>query len=1093
MDDRELLTTFSKTRSEAAFRNLVERHLGWVYSVALRKVGSSALAEDVAQSVFILLARKAGDLRSETNLSGWLFRTTRFVANRALRSEMRRASRERTAAQMISSSFESTRPFPDELMHVDEAVAALSESDRAAILLRFYERKSLREIGERLGLSDEAAKKRVRRAVDKMRVFFERRGIQITGPALAGILAERVVHALPSGIMAAISTTAAAETATSGLAAELVSGVLSAWRWTKLKFAAGAGAAAILLLLLLRPLLAPSANNQVDSFNEAGIREPQVLSTQSSTAPDALRKPDAQGLLLQVVAADSGLGIAHARVPVSYVVVDQWVRSEFSTDQSGFCSVTLPQRFSRLDIGALKDDFVQKFYTWREDSDTPLPASYTLRLEIAATIGGRVHDPAGRPVSGAEVGLIFGTSDTTFLEPTPERLGFVGEPLTATKTDAQGNWRCALTPAGFSAFRIQVKHPSFVDGTFYPTAELKSSSGPSWIRFEEVQAGTAIMILRPGHELRGVVLNDTGEPVADAKVTAMGMHGYRQDGVKTLADGSFRLSSLPAGASQICASAKGFAPLTLSIEVRSPVQDAIFQLKRGAPRAVRIVDNHGVGISGAWATIQLPIAHNVDFSVETDAGGRARFEGIPTNALSGLLFHAGAKGFFISRNLTLNAEEPEPVIRLMPSLRVVGTVLDEQTRLPILNFKAIPCSGHDSSGYNRAERKLGDGGAYSVFFSEPGPPFRVRIEAEGYETAMSPPMGYSPSDRVQDFMLRRIDPEHFIRGTVLGTDGMPFPNITVALLTFEQGANFRSGKLQRDHGEIMAKTDANGQFAFEPNPQAHSIVAADPIGGFRMVRMHRATAPFEIQLQPWGRVEGRLTLKGEPAPDQKLFIRKGPITHRSVEDGLYSAFDLLTTDAEGRFAAGMLPPGDITLYLHHGMGESLTHATPAEIRAGETTNVQMTWQGSRITGKLAMSNESEVNWKTQLISASLLSRREPPAIQPPPDSRDFAARLRLLDFFDESEEWHAFERAAKSFPVEVRHDGSFVVEAVPSGSYEFSIRISETAANNRDHQLILGRRISASAKEDIIVPENAGESPVDLGTILLRPAGSKTR
>src|SRR5664279_1906712 len=100
MHDRELLEAYARDRSEAAFGQLVRRHLAWVYSVALRHLGNRALAEDVAQSVFVLLARKAGSLRSGVLLGGWLFRTTRFVSNRALRAERRRKSREETAAFM---------------------------------------------------------------------------------------------------------------------------------------------------------------------------------------------------------------------------------------------------------------------------------------------------------------------------------------------------------------------------------------------------------------------------------------------------------------------------------------------------------------------------------------------------------------------------------------------------------------------------------------------------------------------------------------------------------------------------------------------------------------------------------------------------------------------------------------------------------------------------------------------------------------------------------------------------------------------------------------------------------------------------------
>src|ERR1700690_3171282 len=176
MDDWQLLQAYAKNRSETAFAELVRIHLDWVYSVALRHVGNPHLAEDVVQSVFVLLARKARALGPRTQVGGWLFRTTRLVAGHARRAEQRRKIREATAYTM---SPDTTSPDTDEILweqlapHLDQAVAALSEADRTAILLRFYERLPLGRVGERMGVSEEAARKRVNRALERLREFLE--------------------------------------------------------------------------------------------------------------------------------------------------------------------------------------------------------------------------------------------------------------------------------------------------------------------------------------------------------------------------------------------------------------------------------------------------------------------------------------------------------------------------------------------------------------------------------------------------------------------------------------------------------------------------------------------------------------------------------------------------------------------------------------------------------------------------------------------------------------------------------------------------------------------------------------------------------
>ena len=204
MNDWELLQDYVKTHSEAAFAELVRCHIDWIYSAALRRVGNPQLAEDIVQSVFALLARKARSLRRGTVLGAWLFRSTCFVAKCSLRAELRRKSREDIASTMINTAqTDDTELLWERLVpHLDQAVASLSEADRSAILLRFYQRRSLSEVGECLGVSEEAAKKRVSRTVEKLREVLKRRGVSMGGAVLAGLLAERTVQATPAALSA---------------------------------------------------------------------------------------------------------------------------------------------------------------------------------------------------------------------------------------------------------------------------------------------------------------------------------------------------------------------------------------------------------------------------------------------------------------------------------------------------------------------------------------------------------------------------------------------------------------------------------------------------------------------------------------------------------------------------------------------------------------------------------------------------------------------------------------------------------------------------------------------------------------------------
>ena len=203
-----LLRRYAQEDSQDAFAALTARYLGLVYSVCLREVHDPELAQDVTQAVFLLLARTAPAFRSKTALPGWLFRTARFAAQNARTREQRRRHYEEKAAQAMQQQNEGVgdAAWTEIEPVLNSALAALREGERDCVLLRFFQGLSFAEAGAALGLSEEAARKRVTRALEKMQRFFGKEGIVVPSVGLAALLSTHAMKAAPATCSASVAT-----------------------------------------------------------------------------------------------------------------------------------------------------------------------------------------------------------------------------------------------------------------------------------------------------------------------------------------------------------------------------------------------------------------------------------------------------------------------------------------------------------------------------------------------------------------------------------------------------------------------------------------------------------------------------------------------------------------------------------------------------------------------------------------------------------------------------------------------------------------------------------------------------------------------
>ena len=995
MNDWQLLQDYAKRGSEAAFRALVERHLGVIHAAAQRQVNDPQLAEEVTQAVFTLLARKAGSFRPEVVLPGWLFRTTRFVAARAARSERRRQQREREAFEMQQVQSSKT-PSPALSPLLDEALARLGERDRNAVLLRFAHDQSLREVGAHLGVSEEAAKKRVSRALERLRSFFAGRGFAVSLAALAGVLSQSLAQGAPAELAGRVlASSLAGGSAGATALPTLAQDTLEAWRWTRLKVAgswtallAGLVLVSVVLALQVRPVSAPGA--------KGGGREPSAAApaAASQAAPAGAPRTPARShqrvLNFRVVAKDTGEPITGAPLAVNTVTAGEWKqRFDLATDEKGTAEVPYPPDTGRLDVGVVCSGWAARFATWRTDLDTAIPADYTLRIDrVTNWMSGRLRDERGKPVANAVVEMEFSASDMAQEENPRERFGFLGSAPVA-RSDQDGRWACAVVDR--NARRIpglRARHPDFALARVASATRAADSDGAQGQSTNLLWSGNLVTTMSVGLKLTGRVVDEQGRPVAGARIDH---EPAFSEPLHTEADaqGWFAFGGLAAAGFDFYVTAPGFAQDYRNVTVQAGMGTVEVRLKPGAVLRLRLVDEYGYAVSGGRVALTGPggiYMPGLNWSALSGLDGRIEWSSAPAGQMLNLCA-SKAPEFGMSRGTVVKADGQEHVIRLGRTFAVSGRVTDAETGKPVLEVKSFPGYGEGEGCWWRGATRHSTDGTFVVHFTEPRWPWRVRVEAEGYAPFISEPLQPDPSGTL-DVALRRVDPSRTVRGVVLRTDGQPAAGAEVALLSPEHGASLGLARFTRQalDDKLILAADAAGRFAFPEERNVHTVVAVCS-NGFARVPLGDTKQAMEVRLEPWGRIEGAIdaSARGRPVKCVRVDDLLGldlPGSLRLDCQRYYS-----TPEADGRFAFEYVPPGSLCVWLdagEHGNPPLKPYHHPVwiEVPAGGTAQVTVAEAGYRVMGRFIIPGR-EGDWTNQTRGAVLDGDWPPEPATPP--------------------------------------------------------------------------------------------------------------
>ncbi|MST93917.1 MAG: carboxypeptidase regulatory-like domain-containing protein [Pedosphaera sp.] len=755
------------------------------------------------------------------------------------------------------------------------------------------------------------------------------------------------------------------------------------------------------------------------------------------------------------------------------------------------------------------------------------------RLEPGVRVGGLVKGTDGKPVSGVKViaARIEKTSAREYTRTDHE----------AVFTDAAGQWQCSTLPPEFGKFIFEFYHPEFRAATYTPGASAETNTLAT--AREDLLAGRTETILLPSIRVLVMAKDEAGQPVAGAEIRVQDhQNGAILPSFRTDAKGRASFMVPEATQLSVAVMARGFAPRMANVMVRplpatgltprnftpGDLDDSIPPGLDGLPRNLwgggpvrwpenlvamtltkartfrgRVLDQYQQPVPRArvhldsWNNTRL-----VQWQGVADTNGLVTWDMLPEG---GLTFTVSAANH-AALNASLSGEITEYTFNIQKMSRVIGRVIDADTRKPLPEFSIIRGFAYNPGESTRWERYnpvRGRNGEYSMrldYSNGNGDRQQILVEAPGY-LPQAAQIVTKAGISTNDFVLKRGKGPS---GIVEMPDGRPVVGATMALVDVNEYFYMdRPGELRRvnNYGEHV-RTDAKGYFEFQPRLDPHTVLASAPVG-YAELHATNLLKVGKIVLQPWGRIKGVVRV-GQLDPNavvrlQNPDFQQGDGGRTVAPVWLYLKAD---PDEAGAYVFDRVPPGERKVHLEFKRNDrknsrmATSHARQVTVKPGETTEILIGGTGRQVIGQVESStgNARGVDWRRDQQTLTMVTQAGPSypvmnfqnAVTEEERQKQMAEHNRRVADYWRSPEGLAIRHAQRSYTLLFETNGTFRVEGVEPGTYSLSMNFTDPAGGENNYSSI-GNHYAAVT----VPPSTQGkpDAPFDLGTfkVQIRP------